>query len=92
LNKCNYCKEKGLYFICGKFEYIMRDCENNIIKNKISKGKKIWKKKNKQMFITFKDNKDVRHVKVAFKKINFWKIVKLIASNIMTIFKYEISL
>jgi len=59
-----------LCFTCSKSGHTARDCGNNANKNKTSKGKKAWKKKNKQAFTASKDEKDVKHAGAAFRKTN----------------------
>ena len=80
-----------MYFTCGKPGHTARDCGNNANKNKILKGKKAWKKKNKQASTASKDEEDVRYVGAAFRKADPWEVVELVASNTMAVLKHGAS-
>ena len=41
------------------------------------------------MFIAFKNEKDIKHIKATFKKVNPQEIVKLITNNIIVVLKYK---
>jgi len=92
LDERNRRKEKGLCFTYGKPGHTARDCENNAYKNKTLKGKKAWKKKNKQAFTASKDEKDVKYAGAAFRKTDPWEIVEPVASNTVAVLKYGASL
>ena len=91
LDERNRRKEKGLCFTCGKPGHTARDCGNNANKNKTPKGKKAWKKKNKQASTASKDEEDVRHAGAAFRKTDPWEIVEPVASNTVAVLKHGAS-